>query len=62
MVDGRIVVNQQSLTVQAQAAEAITRVVREGQPKLNSASYMRTIGNERWSPEDTELFYKVGAT
>ncbi|GAB4822758.1 hypothetical protein N2152v2_009804 [Parachlorella kessleri] len=59
VVDGRIVVNQQSLMVQAQAAEAITRVVREDQPKLNSASYMRTIGNERWSPEDTELFYKA---
>ncbi len=60
VVDGRIVVNQQSLTVQAQAGEAITRVVREDTAKLNSMTYMRTIGNERWSAADTELFYKVG--
>lgn len=29
-------------------------------PRLNSLSYANRISNERWTPEDTELFYKVG--
>lgn len=31
----------------------------EDAPKLNSLTYMNRISNERWSPEDTELFYKA---
>jgi hypothetical protein len=58
-VDGRIVVNQQSLTVQAQEREEYTRVVTEDSARLNSLSYMNRISNERWTLEDTELFYKV---
>ena len=31
-------------------------------PRLNSLSYANRISNERWTPEDTELFYKVRAS
>ncbi len=59
VVDGRIVVNRQSLTVQAQERQQYTRVVNEDQNRLNSMTYMNRISNERWSTEDTELFYKA---
>lgn len=59
VIDGRIVVNAASLTVQAQELQPFTRVVTEDTPKLNSLTYMNKLSNERWSPEDTELFYKA---
>jgi hypothetical protein len=59
VVDGRIVVNRQSLTVQAQEREQYTRVVNEDYNRLNSMTYMNRISNERWTTEDTELFYKA---
>lgn len=57
--DGRIVVNRQSLTVQAQEKQTFTRFVTEDNPRLNSMTYMNRITNERWSAEDTELFYRA---
>ncbi len=33
----------------------------EDVPKLNSLTYMNKLSNERWTPEDTELFYKVNS-
>jgi len=59
VVDGRIVVNRQSLTVQAQEKQEYTRIVTEDNARLNSMTYMNRISNERWSVEDTELFYRV---
>lgn len=59
VVDGKIVVNRHSLTVQAQEKQEYTRVVTEDANKLNSMTYMSRISNERWSAEDTELFYKA---
>ncbi|KAL4529138.1 hypothetical protein Ndes2526B_g06775 [Nannochloris sp. 'desiccata'] len=59
VVDGRIVVNRQSLTVEAQEREQYTRIVTEDMNRLNSMSYTNRISNERWTTEDTELFYKA---
>lgn len=59
VVEGKIVVNRHSLTVQAQEKQEYTRVVTEDANKLNSMTYMSRISNERWSAEDTELFYKA---
>lgn len=33
----------------------------EDAPKLNSLTYMNKLSNERWTPEDTELFYKASS-
>lgn len=59
VIDGRVVVNRQSLTVQAQEKEQYTRIVTEDTARLNSLSYMNRLPNERWSAEDTELFYRA---
>jgi len=59
MVGGRIVVNRQSLTVQAQEREQYTRVITDDTNRLNSMTYTNRISNERWTTEDTELFYKA---
>ncbi|XP_024359822.1 uncharacterized protein [Physcomitrium patens] len=63
IVNGRIVINQQSLMVAAQAStrEDIDtyRRVEEDRPKLNSNSYSNRTHVERWKQEDTDLFYKA---
>ena len=63
MVDGAIVVDAGTLTVQAQEADAAPRVVVSGSDQLlNSHSYAanRTPG-DKWSSEETENFYNVCA-
>lgn len=57
--DGKVVVNRESLTVAAQQKEEYTRVVNEEVPRLNSMSYVNRLSNDRWSVEDTELFFRV---
>ena len=52
-------VNRESLTVAAQQKEEYTRVVNEEVPRLNSMSYVNRLSNDRWSVEDTELFFRV---
>lgn len=58
-LDGKIVVNVDSLTVQAQQKEQYTRVVTERGRRVSTHSIARRISNERWNAEDTELFYKA---
>ena len=60
--DGKVVVNRESLTVAAQQKEEYTRVVNEEVPRLNSMSYVNRLSNDRWSVEDTELFFRVCMT
>ncbi len=63
MVDGAIVVDTGTLTVQAQEADAAPRVVVSGRDQLlNSHSYAanRTPG-DKWSSDETENFYNVCA-
>jgi hypothetical protein len=60
--DGKVVVNRESLTVAAQQKEEYTRVVNEEVPRLNSMSYVNRLSNDRWSVEDTELFFRVCST
>jgi transcription factor TFIIIB component B'' len=63
IVNGRIVINQQSLVVSAQASTRedteTYRRVEEDRPKLNYNSYSNRTPVERWKAEDTDLFYKV---
>lgn len=63
IVNGRIVINQQSLVVGAQASTRedtnTYQRVEEDRPKLNYNSYSNRTPVERWKQEDTDLFYKV---
>jgi len=62
VVDGQIVVNRETLSVQAQPGHLPAerrRLVEETQQQLNSATYSRRTHPERWSHADTELFYKA---
>ena len=57
--DGKIVVDQTSLTVAAQQKEEYTKIVTEDSHSINSMSYVNRLSNDRWSIEDTELFFRV---
>ncbi|KAJ7557912.1 hypothetical protein O6H91_04G015500 [Diphasiastrum complanatum] len=63
IIDGQIVINEQSLTISASAANKDNletyRRVDENSSKLNYHSYMNKTPTERWSLEETELFYKA---
>eukprot|EP00898_Chlorokybus_atmophyticus_P000547 jgi/Chlat1/1493/Chrsp12S02027 len=63
IIDGRIVVNEASLLMTAGAENAPVhgafRRVEEGAPLLNSATYSNRTIPERWSAEDTEIFYQA---
>ncbi|KAL3696887.1 hypothetical protein R1sor_010963 [Riccia sorocarpa] len=63
VINGRIVVNEQSLTVGAYATstqdlDQYTRV-EEKASRLNYGSYLNRTSAERWKPEETDLFYKA---
>ena len=38
----------------------LARVV-EDRPLVNSSTYAQRAPSERWSPEETDLFYRVGS-
>ncbi len=58
--DGQLVVDEGTLTVQAQPEEVTRRNVVSELPMLNSQSYaLNRAPSERWSPEETENFYAV---
>lgn len=57
--DGKVVVDKASLTVAAQQKEQYTKVVTEDTHRVNSMSYVNRLSNDRWSVEDTELFFRV---
>jgi len=59
VVDGKIVVDEESLTVAAQQKEEYTKVVTEEAHTINSMSYVNRLSNDRWSVEDTELFFRA---
>ncbi|CAM6085016.1 unnamed protein product [Calypogeia fissa] len=61
VVNGRIVINEHSLTIGAYATsrlntETYTRV-EENAPRLNYNSYRDKTPKERWKAEDTDVFY-----
>ena len=58
LVDGKLVPKAQSLVIQAQAAPAY-REVTEYSNVINNASYMKKSNNDRWQPEETEMFFQV---
>ena len=58
--DGQLVVDEGTLTVQAQPQEVTRRNVISELPMLNSQSYaVNRAPSERWSSEETENFYAV---
>lgn len=63
VIDGNIVINPQSLTVNASVEKTVHasefRHVEENGNRLNAASYSRRVKAEKWSKEDTELFYRA---
>jgi len=63
VIDGNIVSNSQSLTINA-AAEKDTGLaefkrVEENGTRLNSATYSNRAKAATWNKEDTELFYRA---
>lgn len=63
MVNGAIVVDTGTLTVQAQEAEAAPRVVVSGRDQLlNNHSYsINRWKGDKWTVEETENFFKAHA-
>jgi len=59
--DGKIIINQDTLVVEAQQADNPSEYQRvfEDQPLLNSRSYSNWAKPERWSKDDTELFFQA---
>ena len=58
--DGQLIVDEGTLTVQAQPEEITRRNVVSELPMLNSQSYaVNRAPSERWTPEETENFYAV---
>lgn len=57
--DGKVVVDQESLTVAAQQKEEYTKIVTEDSHTINSMSYVNRLSNDRWSIQDTELFFRA---
>ena len=59
--DGQIVMNEATLTVQAQPeSQQERRTVVSDQQLLNSQSYaVGRAPNERWAEEETENFFRV---
>ena len=63
VVDGQIVINEKSLTVNAAVERAtalsdFTRVEESG-TKLNSVTYANYTKAEKWTKEDTEFFFQA---
>lgn len=63
VVDGQIVVDQQSLTASAQASNPVVsqhyQRVEESGSRLNSNTYLNRKPTKRWTDADTVVFYKV---
>ncbi|GAQ79823.1 hypothetical protein KFL_000390120 [Klebsormidium nitens] len=63
VVDGQIVVDQQSLTASAQASNPVVshsyRRVEESGSRLNSNTYSNRKPTKRWTDADTVVFYKA---
>ena len=63
VIDGNIVINPQSLTVNAAAEKDVGmsdfKRVEESGTRLNSATYSNRAKAEKWSKDDTELFYRA---
>lgn len=60
-VDGRIVINEASLTVNAHPKDDIRTYTRveETHSKLNYHSYMKRTPKLKWNKDETDLFYEV---
>ena len=63
VVNGRIVVNEHSLTVaaapEAAAGPAALQRVEESGSRLNSATHGQRTKSERWNAQDTGLFFRA---
>lgn len=59
---GQLVLDQSSLTMQAQPREEYLRREDGHHDTVNSMSYMKRETASRWSPEETDEFYAVSAS
>lgn len=60
VVDGKIVVDEVSLRVEAAPARTTPlRRVEEAGTRLNAATYANRTAPEKWTAEDTSLFYRA---
>ncbi|BDA46437.1 probable transcription factor TFIIIB component B'' at C-terminar half [Coccomyxa sp. Obi] len=59
VVDGQMRIVEQSLSIQAQPEAGARLITVEDNPKLNNMTYAKRMNNDRWSAEETELFYKA---
>jgi transcription factor TFIIIB component B'' len=63
VVNGQIIINEQSLTVDAAVERATTLSdftrVEENGTKLNSSTYANYTKAEKWTREDTEFFFQA---
>jgi hypothetical protein len=61
IVDGQIVINQESLSVKAQVEPIMKpeRRIEESGNKLSAFSYSGYLTPEKWSVKDTETFFKA---
>lgn len=62
VVDGRVVLDPQSLVVTTRSAEEITAgfdVVYEGSNYVTSASYSNRTQSDPWTPDETNRFYSA---
>lgn len=58
LVDGKMAPKQQSMVIQAQAAQ-VHGPVTEYKNVINNLSYSKRMSNERWSAEETEMFFQA---
>mgnify|MGYP007076051449 FL=1 len=61
IIDGRIVINEESLTVSAHPKDDIRtyKRVEETHSKLNYHSYTKRTARVNWQKDETERFYEV---
>eukprot|EP00879_Flechtneria_rotunda_P006583 GHRR01006916.1.p1 GENE.GHRR01006916.1~~GHRR01006916.1.p1 ORF type:complete len:966 (+),score=514.46 GHRR01006916.1:410-3307(+) len=58
--DGSVILDETSLTIQAQPQEVALFTRADEQPRfLNSMTYLNTRNTDRWTATDTDLFYKA---
>jgi hypothetical protein len=59
IVDGRIVLNEESLYVRHEPDPSMMHVIHDAGQHVTSATYLARESSDKWNHEETEKFYKV---
>jgi hypothetical protein len=59
IVDGKIVLNEESLYVRHTSNLSADDVIHDVDPHITSATYVTRESSDKWNHEETEKFYKV---